>query len=170
MGSLPWQLVVGPADITGIQAAHHGVSGATVAGVTGYTDALPLAVHMIEQAAQVFSRDIGFQGPGDVGVPENHAGVGYALHHYVLVDHLVPQRDRMTIHHQVHATQHLDIQPSRRNDDVGLQFLAGFQQNTVLGKAFDMVRLHRRLARLDRLKQITVLHHTQALIPGVVAG
>ena len=90
MGSLPRQLVVCPADITGIQAAHYGVFGAAVSCVPGHADLLPLPVHMVEQTAQVFSRDIGFESPGDVGVAKNHAGVGHALHHHVLVDHFVP--------------------------------------------------------------------------------
>ena len=170
MSALARQPVFGTLDVTGIQRAQNGVVAQAVFGVSRHHHLITLAVHMVDQTAQVFTGNIGLEGPGDVGVPEDHGGVGHAFHHHVLVDHLFLQHHALAIHGGPDAAQHLDIQAGGRNDDIRFQLLAGFQANARVGEAFNMVGFDRGSTRLDGIKQVAVFHHAQALIPGVVVG
>ena len=168
MLALTGQPVFGTLDVAGVQRAQNGFVTTAVFGVPGHRHLIPLAVHMVDQPAQVLAGDIRFQGPGNVGVAEDHAGIGYPFHHHVFVDHLVFQHHLLAINPGFDAPQHLYIQARGRNDDVGFQFLAGFQANTGFGKALDVIGFDRRGAGLDGLEQVAVFHHAQALVPGVV--
>ncbi|MDT4860727.1 hypothetical protein FQZ97_953020 [compost metagenome] len=52
----------------------------------------------------------------------------------------------LSIDGQGHATQQLQPEAGCRDNDVGLQFLAGFQENSILGKALDVVGFNRCFA------------------------
>src|SRR5690554_14234 len=68
MLALTGQPVFGTLDVAGVQRAQNGFVTTAVFGVPGHRHLIPLAVHMVDQPAQVLAGDIRFQGPGNVGV------------------------------------------------------------------------------------------------------
>src|SRR3546814_10983314 len=78
-------------------------------------------------------------------------------HHAAIIDR-IGEIDMLAIHSKVDAAHHAEIEPRRRDDDVGLKLLPGFEQNTLLRKALDLVGHNRSLARCDTLKNIAIRH------------
>ena len=62
-----------------------------------------------------------------------------------------------------------EVEAGCGDDDVGLQQLAGFQQDAVLDEAVDLVGDDGGLAARDRLEQIGIGHEGDALPPRPVA-
>ena len=58
-----------------------------------------------------------------------------------------------------------EVEAGRGDDDVGLQLLAGFQQDALLGEAVDLVGDDGGLAGLDALEQVAVGNERDALPP-----
>ena len=125
---------------------------------------------MVEQATHVLAHQVRFQGPGRVGVTKHQRHVGHIAQHHALIDQGFTRLHRLAIDSTFHATQHLNIQTGRSNDDIRLQLLAGFKQNPGFGKPLDVVGYDLGLTATQRLEQIAIGHGTQTLVPRIVAG
>ena len=123
---------------------------------------------MVNQAAQVLTGDIHFQGPGNIGVTKDHPRIWHAFNHQTLVDNLVFQNDVLAVYLRLDSTEHLNIQAGGRNDDVSIQVLTRLQLNTGLGETLNMIGRNRRPARFHCFEQVAIFYHTQTLIPGII--
>ena len=165
LGPLARHRVLGALDVTGLQLVEHADVHRAVLDVVRRGDGVAVVVHVLEQTAQVGGGDVGLQRPWRVGVAENPGQIGDVLHQQTLVGHLVVQLARLTVHGQFHSTEHLDVQTGCGDDDVGLQFPPGLQQDARLGEGVDLIGDDRRLAGCQHLEQITVRARRTAARP-----
>src|SRR5262249_20641776 len=75
---------------------------------------------------------------------------------------------RLAIDDEVDIAEHADIEPGRRNNDVGSELLSGLQQDTRRIESLDFIGHHRCLAIGDALEQVGLGHEGNALAPRTV--
>ena len=126
-------------------------------------------LHVLEQPAHEVGDQIDPQRPARPEISEHPDEIGHAGEHHAAIGHGVGEIQRLAVDLEFDVAIRVQIEAGRRNNDVGLQHLAGLQQNAGLGKAVDLVGHDRGLAGLDPLKQIAVRNKGNALPPWPVA-
>ena len=111
---------------------------------------------------------IDLEGPRGVGVAEREREIRDARQHEALVDQGFVCVLDLTVDGNLDTAEQLKLEPGGGDDDVGLQFAAGLEQNAGLGEPHDLVGDHRGLALGDGAEQIGVGHCAEPLIPRVV--
>ena len=125
---------------------------------------------MAEQPGHEVPHQVHPQGPAGAEIAEHPHQVRHAGEHHAAIGQRLAPVDRLAVHLEGDVPHHRQAEARGGDDDVGLQHVAGLQQNAVLGEALDLVGDHRGLARRDALEQVGVRHEGQALLPGAVAG
>ena len=133
--------------------------------------ALPVAaaVHVVDQAADIFAGQVAFQRPRRVGVAERRGHVGHVGIHHALVGQLARKIDGAAVDVDLEAAEHLQIEPGRGDDDVGVELAAVLQPDAFLSETVDLGGHDRSALVPDRLEQVAVRHQAQPLVPGIVA-
>jgi hypothetical protein len=129
-------------------------------GIDIVRHALPVAVpvHVVDQAADIFAGQVAFQRPRRVGVAEGGGHVGHIRIHHALVVQRAGEIDRAAIDADLKAAEHLQIEPGRGDDDVGLEFAAVLEPDAPRREGVDLVGHHRGATTLDGAKQVAVGH------------
>ena len=122
-----------------------------------------------EQSAHVATGQIRLQRPGRVGVPEGEGEVGDALEHDPLVRQPRRDVDRVAVDTELRTAGELQLEPRRRDDDVGIELAARREADAPLGEGVDVVGDDVGLARPDGAEQVTVGRDAHPLVPGPVA-
>src|SRR4029077_4261334 len=76
---------------------------------------------------------------------------------------------RLAVDHEVHVAQHTEIEGGGRDGDVGIDDVAGLQQNARLSEDFDFICDDRCPADADRLQEVAVGDKGDTLPPWPVA-
>ena len=132
-------------------------------------DGVSLSVHKGEQPTHPLSREVGFEGPRGIRVPEGREQVGDVAVHDALVSHFVPVPNRLPIDLEVDAGQDAHDQARGGHDHVRLEVAAGAKADAGLSERLDVVRYDGRVARAEHLEQVAVRSEAEPLIPRVVA-
>ncbi|OIQ66792.1 hypothetical protein GALL_516340 [mine drainage metagenome] len=133
--------------------------------------ALPVAVpvHVADQAADIFARQVAFERPRRVGVTERGGEIGHVRIHHALVVQRLGKIDHAAVDGNVHAAEHLQHKSGRGDDDVGLQLAAILEPDAAWGEGIDLFGDDRGALLPDGIEQVAVGHQTEPLIPGIVA-
>ena len=124
---------------------------------------------MIEQTAHEVSDQIGAQRPARPEVSEHPGQIGHAGEHHSAIGDGVREDERLAVDHEVDVPQHIEVEAGRGDDDVGLEQLAGLQENARLREAVDLVRDDGCLAGGDAPEQVAIRDEGDALPPRPVA-
>ena len=84
---------------------------------------------MLEQPTDEIGNQVGPQGPAGPEVAEHPGQVGHAGEHHSPVGDRVGEVQRLAVDDEVDVAQHADVEARGRNDDVGVELLAGFEQD-----------------------------------------
>ena len=128
-----------------------------------------LGLHVIEQPADEVADHVGAQGPAGAEIAEHPGHVGHAGEHRAQVTDRLGKIDRLAIDVELDVAHDVQVEAGGRDDDVGLQFLARFEQDAFFGEAVDLVGDHRGLARADALEQVAIGNEGDPLAPRPVA-
>ena len=87
----------------------------------GDADRVAVLVHVVEEAADELRCDFGLQRPGRVRVADAEREIGHVGGHHPLVGHLPGEVDLGAIDSDLRATEELEIEAGRGNDQVGIE-------------------------------------------------
>ena len=135
----------------------------------GVTFRAPICLHVIEQPAHEVGDEIDAERPACAEIAEHPDQVGHAGEHHAAIGDGIAEHQRLPVDDDIDIAEHAEMKAGRRDDDVGGERLAGFEQDAGPGEAVDLVGHHGRLARLDAVKQIAIRHERDALPPWPVA-
>ena len=110
------------------------------------------------------------QRPAGAEIAEHPDHVGHAGEHHAAIGDGLGEIQRLAVDDEVDVAQDVQVEAGGGDDDVGLELLAGLQQDARFGEAVDLVGDHRGLAGRDALEQVAVRHEGDALAPGPVAS
>ena len=111
-------------------------------GIVVMRHALPVvvAIHVVDQPADIFAGEIAFQRPGRVGVAEGRREIGHVGIHHALVVAACSQKSIVAaVDAHLHAAQHLQHEAGGGDDDVGLKLAAVLQTDAAFGESIDLV-------------------------------
>ena len=126
-------------------------------------------LHVVEQPADEVGDQVDAQRPAGAEIAEHPDHVGHAGEHHAAIGDGVGEVERLAVDREVDVAQHAEVEAGRGDDDVGLELLAGLQQDALLGEAVDLVGDDGGLAGLDALEQVAVRNEGDALPPRPVA-
>src|ERR1700685_4053467 len=132
-------------------------------------DRVAVAIHVVEEPAEVIVDQIGFEGPGGVRIAENRRQIRDVAEHHALVDRRAPHFDRLAVDLDLNPAHQPQLESGRGDDDVGFELLARRQTQGGLGGGFALAGDDRRLAGAQRREQVAVGDEAQTLVPGLVA-
>ncbi len=168
LGALLGHHILRALEVAGGQR-RRGIRGDGGIAVVRRAVGIALAIHLVEDAAEIFGGEIRLQGPRRVGIAESRRQVRHIGKHHALVAQGLAQIGRHAVDHDLRAAHQLHLQPGGGDDDVGRELLAGAQLEPLLGEALDLVGDHGGLAGADRLEEIAVGHQAEPLVPRIVA-
>ena len=122
-------------------------------------------LHVREQPADEIGDQIDAQCPARPEIAEHPDEVGHAGEHHAAIGHGIGEIQRLAVDGEIDVAIGREVEAGRGDDDVGLQLLAGLQQDTLLGEAVDLVGDDGGFAGLDALEQVTVGNEGDALPP-----
>src|SRR3954454_13598796 len=128
-----------------------------------------VAVHVIDQPADIFAGEIAFQRPRRVGVAERRGHVRNVRIHHALVVQRSREIDRAAVDADLEPAEHLQVQPGRGDDDVGFELAAIPELDATLREGVDLVGDDGGALVADRLEQVAIGHQAQPLLPWIVA-
>ena len=128
------------------------------------------AVHMPEHPHQDIRDQVGAQGPAGAEVAEHPGQVGDTGEHDAVPGYRVCKIHRFAVHVEGDPAQYQQLEAGRGNDQVRLQFLAGFQQYAFFGKGVDFVGHHAGQALPQPGEQVSIRNDRYPLLPGAIAG
>jgi hypothetical protein len=123
-----------------------------------------------QEAADEVGHQVGSQRPAGAEIAEHPDEVRHAGEHHPAIGDGVGEIERPAIDHEVDVAVGAQLEAGRRDDDVGLQRLAGGQEDPGRGEPLDLARHHRGLAGADGLEEVPVRDEGDALAPRPVAG
>ena len=124
-----------------------------------------LLLHVRQQAADEIRHQIGAQRPAGAEIAEHPDQVRHAGEHHAAIGDGIGEIQRLAVDRKRDVAEHAEIEPGRGDDDVGLELVAGFQENALFGEAVDLVGDDRGLAALDALEQVGIGNEGDALPP-----
>src|ERR1700691_4569197 len=113
-------------------------------------------LHVVEQAAHVVTGQVAFEGPGRVRVPNGYGEVRHALEHHALVDQLAGDVHALPADAELDPADEQQLEAGSGDDDVGLELVAGLQQQAPFGERVDVSGVHGDPAAADRLEHVAV--------------
>src|SRR6185503_11258137 len=122
------------------------------------------------QPADEIGNQVGAQGPTGPEIPEHPGKVGDAREHHSPVGDRIGKSQLLAVDKEVDVAEHANVEARRGNDNLGVELLSGFEQDTRGLEPFDLVGYHRCLAASDALEQIGIRNEGDALSPGAITG
>ena len=124
--------------------------------------------HVPDERRDVGAHEVRPQRPRGVDVADGHRDVGCAGEHEAPVGEGLLDREGLPVDGELDATQRLEQQPGRRDDDVRLHDPAVGEADPLGDEAVDVAGDDVGAAAPDRGVEVAVGHGAQALVPDVV--
>ena len=125
-------------------------------------------VEVIDQSAGVARGQVAFQRPAGIRVSEGERHVRHPFQHHALIDQPVGRIDAFAVHEQFDSAHHGERKPGGGDDDIGGQFVARSQRDTLGRETLDRIGDDIRIAAADRVEQIGIGYEADTLIPRIV--
>src|SRR5690606_12360619 len=125
---------------------------------------------VLEQATDEIRDEIGAQRPARAEVAEDPGHVGHAGEQGAAPRYGVLEGERLAVDLERDVPQHIEVEPGRGDDDIGLETIARREPDAAGIERLDMVGHDGGGAGGDRPEQVAVGNEGDALAPGPVTG
>lgn len=125
-------------------------------------------VHVLDQLTEVAGDDPDLQGPRRGGVADRDGQVGQARQQGAAVGNGVGDGNGLAVDVEIDPAEEPHVQARRRDDEVGVEVVAGLERDPGLGEPLDPVGDDGGAAVAQRGEEVAVGAEAQALIPRLV--
>src|SRR4029078_3682017 len=105
---------------------------------------IPLALHVIQQLADILSGESEFKSPRCICVPECRCKIRHIAEHHSLVGHRLREIDSGSVDDELETAHEFHVEPSGSYDDIGIDRVTGLQLQSAGCKPVYLISYDRR--------------------------